>query len=327
MEWKVESVALNMMVRAGWKRDSLKPGDAVSVTGHPGKNGKSAMLLVKVLLPDGQEFPPLMMASLVNLSDRRALSRVEMGPARRPSSCSSPADACLREGQAGRASNNGDSSWPDISGVWFMHGKLVPSLSLSTRFPFCPPEPKDSKRASRKLILSCTAFPAACRESGDSAPFEIIPIPGRMLIYYEYQHLVRQIHMDRSDSPADFIPTWMGDSIGKWEGDTLVVDTVGFVDKTRLDIVGLPHSDALHVVERMRRVSHDVLQVDITVDDPKMYAKPLTAQRIFDFKPGWEIGEWVCEENNTYMKFSDQNPGQNSDQNPARNSDQNKPAK
>jgi hypothetical protein len=55
VEWKVESVALNMMVRAGWKRDSLKPGDAVSITGHPGKNGKAAMLLVKILLPDGQE--------------------------------------------------------------------------------------------------------------------------------------------------------------------------------------------------------------------------------------------------------------------------------
>jgi hypothetical protein len=225
---------------------------------------------------------------------------------------------------AARKQKTGDSSVPDISGVWFMHGKLVPSLVPLDTVPFLPAGAERYKASKQEVDPELHCFPSGVpRVLVIPAPFEIIPIPGRVLIYYEYQHLVRQIHMNRSTHPADFIPTWMGDSIGKWEGDTLVVDTVGFVDKTRLDIAGLPHSDALHVVERMRRVSHDVLQVDITVDDPKMYAKPLTAQRIFDFKPGWEIGEWVCEENNTYMKFSDQNPGQNSDQ----SSDQNKPAK
>jgi hypothetical protein len=218
----------------------------------------------------------------------------------------SPADAKPR----GRQSVS--SGAPDISGVWFMHGKLLPSLIPLDSVPFLPAGAERYKASKLEVDPELHCFPSGVpRVLVIPASFEIIPVSGRVLIYYEYQHLLRQIHMNRATHPPDLIPTWMGDSIGKWEGDTLVVDTVGFVDKSRLDIAGLPHSDALHVVERIRRPSRDVLQVDITVDDPKMYSKPLTAQRIFDFKPGWEIGEWVCEENNAYLKFSDEPPGQN----------------
>ena len=116
---------------------------------------------------------------------------------------------------------------------------------------------------------------------------------------------MRQIHTDGRDHPKDLLPTWLGDSIGKWDGDTLVVDTVGFNDKTWIDNTGLPHSDALHLVERLRRVSHDVLQLDITVDDPKAYTKPWSVQRVFDLKPDWEIGELICEDNNPYLSTPD----------------------
>src|SRR6266404_2111050 len=85
---------------------------------------------------------------------------------------------------------------------------------------------------------------------------------------------------------------------GRYEGDALVVDTIGFNDKTWLDPMGLPHSDALRVVERFRRVDHDTLQIDYTIDDPKAYTKTWTAQRIFKLKPDWEIKEYVCAENN-----------------------------
>jgi hypothetical protein len=93
----------------------------------------------------------------------------------------------------------------------------------------------------------------------------------------------------------------MGDSIGKWDGDTLVVDTIGFNDQTWLDNTKRPHSEDLHIIERIRRTSHDVLQLDITIDDPKAYTKPWTSQRIFDLKSGWEISENICEDNNTYL--------------------------
>ena len=91
----------------------------------------------------------------------------------------------------------------------------------------------------------------------------------------------------------------MGHSAGKFEGDTLVIDTVGFNDKTWLDPMGLPHSEAMHVTERMRRVDHDTLENTYTIDDPKMYSKPWTASKIFKLKPDWEIKEYVCAENNS----------------------------
>ena len=78
-------------------------------------------------------------------------------------------------------------------------------------------------------------------------------------MFFEYGHFVRQIFTDGREHVKDANPTWMGDSIGKWEGDTLVVDSTGFNDKTWLDVAGHPHSEAMHIVERMRRVDHDTL--------------------------------------------------------------------
>jgi hypothetical protein len=132
-------------------------------------------------------------------------------------------------------------------------------------------------------------------------PVEIIQIPGRVIMLFEYDHFVRQIYTDGRQHPQDMAPTWMGDSIGKWEGDTLVVDTVGFNDKTWLDLVGHPHSDALHVVERVRRVNHDTLVIDITITDPKAYTKPWGGLSTFELKPGWNLGEMVCEDNANFL--------------------------
>src|SRR6202140_4067983 len=132
-------------------------------------------------------------------------------------------------------------------------------------------------------------------------PMELIHTPGRVLMLFEYGHNIRQIFTDGRGHMQDAEPSWMGDSIGHWEGDTLVVDTTGFNDKTWLDQVGHPHSDSLHVIERIQRVSRDTLQDDITIDDPRAYTKTWTGVRRFDLKPDWEIGEEICEENNTYL--------------------------
>jgi hypothetical protein len=131
-------------------------------------------------------------------------------------------------------------------------------------------------------------------------PVEIMQTPGRVVILYEYDHFVREIYTDGRQHPKDLNSTWMGDSIGKWEGDTLVVDSVGFNDKTWLDNDGHPHTQDLHVVERLRRASHDTLTIDVTIDDPKAYAKPWGGHMIFELKPDWNLGEMVCEDNITF---------------------------
>ena len=128
-------------------------------------------------------------------------------------------------------------------------------------------------------------------------PMQIVQLPGQVMMVFEYDHFVRFIDLERRRHPKELSPSWMGDSIGHWEGDSLVVDTVGLNDKTWLDQVGHPHSDALRVIERIRRPDHDTLVDDITMDDPKAYVKPWNGQQVFTLKRGWHLLEYICEDN------------------------------
>jgi hypothetical protein len=110
--------------------------------------------------------------------------------------------------------------------------------------------------------------------------FAFIQTPGVVYILYEFTGLWRPIALDR-EHPKNPDSTWMGDSIGRYEGETFVVDTIGLNDKTWIDQVGHPHSDALHLIERFRRVDQDTLEVSVTFDDPKAYTKPFTGKKVF----------------------------------------------
>ena len=111
--------------------------------------------------------------------------------------------------------------------------------------------------------------------------FKFMQTPETVYILFEYSSVWVPVAMNKPHSP-DPDPTWWGESVGQYEGgDTLVVDSIGFNDKTWLDRVGRPHSDELHVVERFRRVNHDSLQLDVTFDDPKAYTKTWTGRRMF----------------------------------------------
>jgi len=116
-------------------------------------------------------------------------------------------------------------------------------------------------------------------------------------MFFEYDHFVRQIFTDGRQHPKDLIPSWMGDSIGTWEGDTLVVDTVGFNDKTWLDLGGHPHSEALRIVERYRRRDFGHMEVELTFDDPQMYTKSFTIKIPFNLLADADIFEMFCNEN------------------------------
>ena len=126
---------------------------------------------------------------------------------------------------------------------------------------------------------------------------EIIQIPGRIFLRFEFDHILREIWMDGRGHPSDLPSSYMGHSIGKWSGETLVVDTTGFNDKTWLDRVGHRHSEDLHVIERFHRVNHETLQDDITVEDPKAFTKAWSTHVIFVLRPGWELLEYSCADN------------------------------
>jgi len=128
--------------------------------------------------------------------------------------------------------------------------------------------------------------------------FELRQFPDEVLLLFDQDHLVRRIYVDGRGHPESSSSTWMGHSIGKYEGDTLVVDTIGFNDKGWLDRDGHPHSDALHLVERIRRLSPKALEYEVTIDDAKAYKKPWTRKVVQDsLPPGFQILEGVlCDE-------------------------------
>ena len=109
-----------------------------------------------------------------------------------------------------------------------------------------------------------------------AVPFKIVQTPGLTLILQEVDNTIRQIYTDGRPLPVDPQPSWHGYSIGKWEGDTFVVDTAGFNDLSWLDAFGHPHSDALRLEERFHRRDYGHLDIQITLDDPKTFTKPLT---------------------------------------------------
>lgn len=133
-------------------------------------------------------------------------------------------------------------------------------------------------------------------------PFEFVSTPTYMLMLYEYDHMVRRIYTDGRPLPEDPDLTWMGSSVGHWEGDTtLVVDTVGFNDKTWLDRLGHPHSTQLHVTERFRRIDRNHMELDFILQDPKALVKPWTATFYYELRPKWELGEISCS--GDYLDF------------------------
>ena len=134
-------------------------------------------------------------------------------------------------------------------------------------------------------------------------PMQIIETPNEVIELFEYDHTVRYIYTDGRKHPAGLKPSYNGHSIGHWEGDTLVVDTIGFNGKNWLDRVGHPESAEMHIRERIFRVDEKTLQVDLDFDDAKSYAHPWAAQVRFVLRPEWNIMEHVCEDNLAFESF------------------------
>jgi hypothetical protein len=171
---------------------------------------------------------------------------------------------------------------PDLTGVWMIdqfHPALFPK---GTTPPFTPWGEAQFKKADTLVNdpnLACLPH-GIPRLMFVPLPMQIFQVPDMVLIYEEAGNQLRQIHLNR-DHRNDLDPTYNGDSVGKWEGETLVVDTIGFNDVTWLDHVGLPDSDALHVVERIHRADHNTLVDDFTIEDSKAYTKSWTASQTY----------------------------------------------
>ena len=132
-------------------------------------------------------------------------------------------------------------------------------------------------------------------------PLKILEVPGMVVILYEAVHSYRQIFTDGREHPKDPNPAWFGYSVGKWDGDVLVVETTGFNDNVWLDNAGTPATEQLRVTEKFVRKNFGSIDIEITIDDPKAYTKPWTVTQSLTFQPDTELLEYICNENNKYF--------------------------
>lgn len=128
-------------------------------------------------------------------------------------------------------------------------------------------------------------------------PFKVIHSTGVIVLLYEVGTTFRQVFMDGRKLPVDPSPTWQGYSVGRWEGDTLVVDTIGFNDRSWLDVRGTPHSEEMRVEERFRRRDYGHLDLTTTITDPKTFTRPIIFGVVLDLMPDTDLLEHYCAEN------------------------------
>ena len=192
----------------------------------------------------------------------------------------------------------------DFSGVW--EKPYVPDMSKDGKgqkgqpdLPFTSwgeNEWKTYDAAEGDYTGSCLPF-GMTRSVNTPEPMQIMQSDKYFAFLFEQNSWFSVIPVD-GRKHGNGIPTWFGDSVGRWEGDTLVIDTVNFNGKTRLDTIGHPHSEQLHLIQRFTRPDLGHISYEVTVDDPKTFAKPWTNTRTFTLRSDWEMMEYSCEENN-----------------------------
>ena len=192
---------------------------------------------------------------------------------------------------------------PDLSGMWIQApGRL--SRRFSAEDAPLQPWAQETYKVNREGAtdpnrngddgLDPTMY---CLQSGvprvftSPFPIEIVQLPGRIFMIFQAQSSPspRYIYTDGRGHPEGYPITFMGHSIGKWDGDTLVVDTINIDADSWVDGIGTPHSDALHVVERLRRVAPDTLEAEFRFEDPQAFTRPWTGKKVYKLNPDWEF--------------------------------------
>jgi len=231
----------------------------------------------------------------------------------------SPASAQAPDGGAqapGTASipRTGDGT-PDLSGIWQVFSRANDNLLAHSaseagpaglgvvdgdEIPYRPEalqqkEENFANRETRDTEASCY-LPGVPRITYMPFPFQIIQLPEVTTFLYEYVHATRYVYTNGTPHPDGPINWWMGDSRGRWDGDTLVVDVVHFSDQTWLDRTGNFHSDALHVVERYSLVDADHINYEVTIDDPQVFTRPWTMRMTLyrRTEPNFQLLDYDC---------------------------------
>ena len=294
VEWSGELTTPNRLARgisAGapsairWTANSLLPGDVIELTGNPARNGAPSMRIRELVDAAG-----------------RALIGGEAVTIESGTSAQEP----LPEGQGA-----------DLRSVWIRRYEHPwENYAFSEELPPMTPWARERFEQSRPVFgpdavavvetndptYQCLP-PGVPRIYAHPAAFEIVQFADRVMIVYEFHQQFRVIYTDGRGHRTGRPETWMGESVGRWDGDALVVESVNFNDKTWVDRRGVPHSNQLRVTERFSRNGDGQLIVEITVEDPAAFTEPWTARRVFD-SVNWRLEENVCVENDLFEEFS-----------------------
>ncbi len=197
---------------------------------------------------------------------------------------------------------------PDWSGVW----ENIIGIHFTNPAGKPNPPPLNAEYAAKYKVVRDSAangrpindptancvWPGVPRVIVSPYPSEYLIQDDRVTIIYEYMSQVRRIFTDGRKHPDDLEPSYNGHSIGHWEGDTLIVDTVGMRGDTMYENTGLPHSDVLQLKERIRLIAPDLLEDEVTAIDPKALTAPWTTKVHYRRQPTWDMLDYVCAENN-----------------------------
>jgi hypothetical protein len=185
---------------------------------------------------------------------------------------------------------------PDFSGMWQANVDPHPETPLAL--------PWVEEVMKRRQANNFVELPTALCLPADAYPsmpilYKIVQTRGLLLQLFEaFDPHYRQVFLDGRPHPKDPDPTWMGHSIGRWDGDTLIIDSIGFNDKSWLGLDSFPHTEILHVIERYGRPDLAHLTIDVTIEDPGAFSKPFQRHMTWNLAPGEELLEFICNENN-----------------------------
>ena len=282
---------------------SIKPGEKVTLT-WVSENpqsitidpiGRVAPRGIMTLTPNVTTTYTLSVTGASNSADKRTVTVVVQGTTPRASASDAVANAT-------KAVPRTADGHPDLSGV-YGYGQVPGGRGGPP-----PAQPVLKPGAEKFRVVRAaddTGQYSSCMPPGIPQSFfvpyytQIVQAPKHVIVAHEYLNLHRIIPTDGRPHPPDPDPSWMGNAVGRWEGDTLVVDSIGYNDRTEIN--GYKHTDSLHIVERFSRPDVNTLSYEATIEDPNVFAQPWVIKRNFPLLPEYDsLNEFVCENNRDY---------------------------
>ena len=296
MDFKVEpaTIEAGQSVTLSWATEN-----PTSITIDP--IGRVAPRGQQKLTPSATTTYTLSVTGASNSSDQRTVTVVVKGTMK-----STPSVAANATGNVATAVPRTADGHPDFSGVYGygVAGRGGPPPAPGS-LPTMPVLKPGAEKFKVSRAVDDTGQYSTCMPPGIPQSFfvpyyiQIVQAPRHVVIAHEYLNLHRIIPTDGRPHPPDPDPSWMGNAVGRWDGDTLVVDSIGYNDKTEIN--GYRHTESLHVVERFSRPNVDTLQYEATIEDPNVFAGPWVVRRTFPLLPEYDaINEFVCENNRDY---------------------------